>query len=35
VLDGIHDLAGRYADAEAEAAAAGLAPLATLPSFRW
>ncbi|MBW4024365.1 MAG: TIGR01459 family HAD-type hydrolase [Proteobacteria bacterium] len=35
VLDGIHDLAGKHAEAEAEAAAAGLAPVATLPSFTW
>jgi ribonucleotide monophosphatase NagD (HAD superfamily) len=35
VLDGIHDLAGKHAEAEAEAAAAGLAPVATLPSFSW
>lgn len=35
VLDGIHDLAGRHREAEEEAAAMGLAPLATLPSFRW
>lgn len=35
VLDGIHDLAGKPAEAEAEAAAAGLAPLATLPNFAW
>ncbi|HTI00641.1 MAG TPA: TIGR01459 family HAD-type hydrolase [Acidisoma sp.] len=35
VLDGIHDLAGKHPDAEQEAAAAGLAPVATLPSFRW
>jgi HAD superfamily hydrolase (TIGR01459 family) len=35
VLDGIHDLAGRPAEAEAEAAAAGLAPIATLPNFSW
>jgi HAD superfamily hydrolase (TIGR01459 family) len=35
VLDGIHDLAGRYAEAEREAASVGLAPVATLPSFRW
>jgi HAD superfamily hydrolase (TIGR01459 family) len=30
VLDGIHDLAGRPAEAEA-----GLAPIATLPNFSW
>lgn len=35
VLDGIHDLVGRHPDAEREAAAMGLAPVATLPSFRW
>jgi len=35
VLDGIHDLAGQHPDAEREAAAMGLAPVATLPSFRW
>ena len=35
VLDGIHDLAGRHPEAETEAAAAGLAPVATLPCFRW
>jgi HAD superfamily hydrolase (TIGR01459 family) len=35
VLDGIHDLAGRPAEAEAEAEAAGLAPIATLPNFSW
>jgi HAD superfamily hydrolase (TIGR01459 family) len=35
VLDGIHDLAGKPAEAEAEAAAAGLAPIATLPNFAW
>ncbi|WP_406566281.1 TIGR01459 family HAD-type hydrolase [Acidisoma cellulosilyticum] len=35
VLDGIHDLAGKHDLAEQEATAAGLAPLATLPSFRW
>ncbi len=35
VLDGIHDLVGRYGEAEAEAAAAGLAPIATLPRFVW
>ena len=35
VLDGIHDLAGKHAQAEAEAAAAGLAPIATLPHFCW
>lgn len=35
VLDGIHDLVGQEAEAEREAAAAGLAPVATLPSFKW
>ncbi len=35
VLDGIHNLAGQPAEAEREAAAMGLAPRATLPSFRW
>lgn len=35
VLDGIHDLAGKLPEAEQEAAMAGLAPVATLPSFRW
>jgi HAD superfamily hydrolase (TIGR01459 family) len=35
VLDGIHDLLGKPAEAEAEAAAAGLAPIATLPNFTW
>lgn len=35
VLDGIHDLVGKPAEAEREAAAMGLAPVATLPSFRW
>jgi HAD superfamily hydrolase (TIGR01459 family) len=35
VLDGIHDLVGRYGEAEAEAAASGLAPIATLPRFVW
>jgi HAD superfamily hydrolase (TIGR01459 family) len=35
VLDGIHDLAGKPDQAEAEAAAAGLAPVATLPHFGW
>jgi HAD superfamily hydrolase (TIGR01459 family) len=35
VLDGIHDLAGKHDLAEQEASALGLAPLATLPSFRW
>jgi HAD superfamily hydrolase (TIGR01459 family) len=35
VLDGIHDLAGKPAEAEAEARAAGLAPVATIPNFAW
>ncbi len=35
VLDGIHDLAGKPQQAEAEAAAAGLAPVATIPTFAW
>jgi HAD superfamily hydrolase (TIGR01459 family) len=35
VLDGIHDLGGRHSDAEQEATAAGLAPIATLPTFAW
>jgi HAD superfamily hydrolase (TIGR01459 family) len=35
VLDGIHDLAGKPEQAEAEAAAAGLAPVATIPNFTW
>jgi HAD superfamily hydrolase (TIGR01459 family) len=35
VLGGIHDLVGRTAEAEAEAAAAGLTPIATIPSFVW
>ena len=35
VLDGIHDLAGKFTQAEQEAAAAGLAPIATLPNFKW
>jgi HAD superfamily hydrolase (TIGR01459 family) len=35
VLDGIHDLAGRPQEAETEATAAGLAPIATLPNFAW
>lgn len=35
VLDGIHNLAGLHGEAEREAEAAGLAPRATLPSFRW
>jgi HAD superfamily hydrolase (TIGR01459 family) len=35
VLDGIHDLGGKHAEAEKEAAAAGLAPLATIPNFGW
>jgi HAD superfamily hydrolase (TIGR01459 family) len=35
VLDGIHHLAGKHEAAGAEAAAAGLAPVATLPTFIW
>jgi HAD superfamily hydrolase (TIGR01459 family) len=35
VLDGIHDLLGKPDQAEAEAAAAGLAPIATIPNFGW
>jgi HAD superfamily hydrolase (TIGR01459 family) len=35
VLDGIHDLVGQYDLAEAEATAAGLDPVATLPRFVW
>ncbi len=35
VLDGIHDLAARPDEAEREAAAAGLAPIAMLPTFAW
>jgi HAD superfamily hydrolase (TIGR01459 family) len=35
VLDGIHDLAGKFSEAEREAASAGLAPVATLPNFKW
>lgn len=35
VLDGIHDLVGKPVEAEREAAAMGLAPVATLPNFRW
>lgn len=35
VLDGIHDLVGHEAEAERTAAAAGLAPVASLPCFRW